>query len=856
MLQEVDFSNTTNYTSYRVTFNNVKTNSIGTNGVRLAEVQLMGTLAQIAPGIFAQPAPAAQTLFVGASFTYSLIGNGPTPISYQWFQGLGLINGATNSSYSASNITTGASGTYTCVLSNAFGTTTSSPVTLNVILPVGAYANTIVADHPIAYYRLDEGPDDGAGDNGTNMIDYVGSHDGVYTNVVLAQPGYSIYDSDTSVAFGTQNTNPSFGGYITGGINFAAATNHDAAFSVEAWVNGSVQANNFQPVGAAGIVALGYGGGGEQFALDCGATSNSFRFFFRNAGGGSTTANATTFSADGSWHHLVGVLDEPNKKEYLYVDGRAVATVTLPTNGLGVVADNAPTNRFTIGWRNTATTNAFTPAAQFQGDVDEVSIYNYALSSNQVQAHYFAAGIAPRITVQPTNLTVPEGTSATFTSGAFGSPTLTNQWMVSTDGGSTFSPTPGATNNTLTLNHVIAASVNGNFYEFTSTNGFGGTNSNPANLTVIAGPPSVQTDLQPSYAFYAGYPISLSAVWGGTLPITYQWQQNGTNLSDGNGVSGSQSNVLTIANSTVNNSGNYQIFASNAQGGPVGSSIAAVTVLPVLGFNGLGSGWTSQGTANGTLYVASNVLQLTFSSGGEANSSFFGFPVYVGGFDASWLYQVVNPDANPADGVAFVVQNDPRGAAALGGAGGSMGVSGITPSVELEFNIYGGVASGVGIAVDTNGNIGPNVFPSPVLISSGDVIAVHLRYLNGTASLSLTDTNFGSTYSTAYSINVPAAAGGNTAFVGFTGGDGGSVADQQVSNFQFISLLDLFASASGNNLILSWPSGVGGYALQQSASLTSPSWTPVTNAVATVSGMNQVTVLQGNGQKFYRLALP
>ena len=72
----------------------------------------------------------------------------------------------------------------------------------------------------------------------------------------------------------------------------------------------------------------------------------------------------------------------------------------------------------------------------FNGLVDEVSLYNRALSATEIQAIY-AAGSAgkcppspmpPSITMQPTNQTVYVGGTATFSVTAAGTPPLSYQW--------------------------------------------------------------------------------------------------------------------------------------------------------------------------------------------------------------------------------------------------------------------------------------------------------------------------------------------------------------------------------------------------------------------------------------------
>jgi hypothetical protein len=53
---------------------------------------------------------------------------------------------------------------------------------------------------------------------------------------------------------------------------------------------------------------------------------------------------------------------------------------------------------------------------------------------------------------------------------------------------------------------------------------------------------------------------------------------------------------------------------------------------------------------------------------------------------------------------------------------------------------------------------------------------------------------------------------------------------------------------SGGSITLSWPVGASGWALQSAASLSSPSWQPVSGVVS-----NSVTVPMGSGSQFFRL---
>ena len=246
---------------------------------------------------------------------------------------------------------------------------------------------------------------------------------------------------------------------------------------------------------------------------------------------------------------------------------------------------------------------------------------------------------------------------------------------------------PNATNANLTLVNIQPDLSGPDTYYVVASNSVAVTQSSSVTLTVLNGPPIFFTDLLPNYAFLAGDPISLTAVVGGTSPFTYGWYYNlSTILQNGGSGQRANSNSLTIANSQLSDSGTYQVFATNSNG-TTPSTAANVLVVPTPGFNTNGVSWSLNGVAN---YLSGSVstLNLTTTTGQDA-SSFFADPVYVGGFMASWTYVDLNSANTPdsgADGTCFVLQNDPRGTAgSSGGGGGSLGVSGITPSAELEF---------------------------------------------------------------------------------------------------------------------------------------------------------------------------
>jgi hypothetical protein len=87
----------------------------------------------VAPSITVQPVN--RTVPEGGTATFSVTANGTAPLSYQWQNAATAANiaGATSSSYSIANVTTGDSGmTFLVIVSNTAGSQTSNTVTLTV----------------------------------------------------------------------------------------------------------------------------------------------------------------------------------------------------------------------------------------------------------------------------------------------------------------------------------------------------------------------------------------------------------------------------------------------------------------------------------------------------------------------------------------------------------------------------------------------------------------------------------------------------------------------------------------------------------------------------------------------------
>lgn len=529
------------------------------------------TLVVYGPPSVTQQSPTQLQIFSGASPTLHVSVSGATPLDYQWSLNGTPITDATNSSYTLTNLQ--ASGSYGCAVTNTLGTTGISPITVNVLSdPTAPYPQQVLANGPIAYYRLDEAP------GSPTAYDYVGGDNAEYTNTVLGNPGYTSENdiqsdpTETCAEFGNNPPND-YAGNVPSYVNFGTPNGSNAEFSVEAWINQfSYQGNGNC------IVGLGYGNGGEQFVLDTGAgtTTGTLRFFVRNAAGTVCSATSTNdLSNDGDWHHVVGVCDEAGGHVYVYLDGHLAASATIPVNS-GLLSSTMP---LSIGARESGNNNPTNYDFQFYGFVDDVSIYNKALSATQVQADFYASGVPPlNVSVQPTSYTTNQGASVTFTSTSEGgSPPLSYQWYDEYN-----NPIIGQTNTSLVLSNL--ESTQSGTYTLDVTNDYGSTNL-PVNLTVTMGPATIPAggDITPTNVVtYAGTAVSLAIAPTGSQPFYYQWYQDGSALAGATNMSynfaallGTNTYYCTVSN----------VYSYSEGSGPATSSTATVAGEPVTTVN-------------------------------------------------------------------------------------------------------------------------------------------------------------------------------------------------------------------------------------------------------------------------------
>jgi hypothetical protein len=313
-----------------------------------------------------ESSPASITRNVGSKAAFIAVAGGALPVTYQWYKGASQIQGATDQVLWLSNVQPADDQTtYHAYIANPWTNTNSDPATLTVVprtvtVPITGYAKVVMADDPVAYWRLDEP------DASTTAVDAAGSFDGTYT----PGAGSITYGVATGIPHETDKA-VSVNGKAQVQIPWALELNPHGPFSAELWIEPLA----LSPGGDSIDVATSEGSGPNGWLLYQ-QTDNSLVWVLFSENWNAAWLGAGPVVEANEWYHVVFTYD--GTLFHSYFNGNPVAQQAYDAfvpNGDGWTS---------LGFRFDGN------GLGFNGAIDDVAFYNKALTPDQVQAHYNA----------------------------------------------------------------------------------------------------------------------------------------------------------------------------------------------------------------------------------------------------------------------------------------------------------------------------------------------------------------------------------------------------------------------------------------------------------------------------------
>jgi hypothetical protein len=442
----------------------VITNNFGSVTSAVATISVQ---AQAAPVITQDILATNRAIYPGGSIKLSVAATGGG-LGYQWKKNGTNLLGQTGASLKISGVAAADAGTYAATVSNSVTSVSSATAVIAIAAPpANTYEALIAADGPISWWRLDDAP------SSPLMLDAMGNADGYYlgSGATLGTSGALANDGNKAATF-------SSGGW--GEVSNLPPQAATGDFTYELWAKTSdLTTTELCPFS---VFRPAYG---FWFQKDTGGQWRGRDGYGELDGNSSRQALIGDVTA-GQWTHIVAIYNSANTNQSgghkVFINGRWVGT--------------GPFIDFCRDLNTPMRIGALDPLALsglqkwFTGDIDEVTVYNKALSDNQILAHYLTAiystNGAPVFKIQPTSQTVFIGATATFATLIEGSPTVGQQWYkngvpIGTNNTSAVTPT-------LSLANTGYGDAIGATYYCVATNFVGSTTSSVVTLTVLPQP--------------------------------------------------------------------------------------------------------------------------------------------------------------------------------------------------------------------------------------------------------------------------------------------------------------------------------------------------------------------------------
>jgi hypothetical protein len=326
------------------------------------------------PGLPTVSNAVSKTIYQGftATFSANVVGN-PLP-SIIWLKNGNVFNpAATNATLVLANVQPADAGDYSVAATNSFGGTVSSPATLTVVQKptTSSYASQVLNYSPIGYWRFNDG-------EGTTAFDYAGGNNAVDPLASALQSGPQ---PSSFPGFESTNTAPFLDGQSQGYATTTPLLNNVANFTIMGWFN--IDPNQFpfnannpgNPQGRASLF-------GQNGVDELGFYQGNLLYFYGT--GITQTIFVTNGFSAGQWNFVAVVSDTTAKTTTFYLNG-VVAGVS------GNCTGGANGQFFSIGKNVTFAPSGGVDTAFFAGSLDEVGLFNQALSASAIQSLYATA---------------------------------------------------------------------------------------------------------------------------------------------------------------------------------------------------------------------------------------------------------------------------------------------------------------------------------------------------------------------------------------------------------------------------------------------------------------------------------
>ena len=555
--------------------------------------------------------PTGTNVQLGGTAGFSIYAGGTEPLTCQWYRDGVVLTGRTGSNLTLINVTTNDVGSYTVLVTNAWGTATSTPAFLAVRVPPfittppvslsvaemrpASFSVSAGGSGALSYqWRKGGGAISGATSSTFGIAEAVLGDAGSYDVVVGSDYGtvtsaVAILTVRPATWISVQNSVGTSGGTVTVPIRMVGrdlengvglSLNYDPAVLYYQSVQlGAASAGGYLLLntGSTNLGRLGIGLAMASGTRIAAGTQDVFRVTFRSAVHTNETGTSLILGDLPVSRELVD--DRGLSLDACWVDGSVhfqPAVVVQPVSQ--VVTQRGDSLGFVVGisgtyplscqwWKDGEALAGQTNVALAIGAASLTDAGNYtAVVTNLYGSVTSVVAVAsthftPLISGEPQSLAVMEGGVAAFSVAAGGSQPLSYQWL--RDGGAI----AGATTSELTMNGVTSHEAGG--YQVVVANAFGSVTSVVATLTVKV-PPFISAQPQ-NTSVLAGGSGGFSVSAGGSQPLACQWSKDGVVLAGRTGF------TLDLSNVSTNDGGTYSAVVTNAYG-LVTSAGAVLTV--------------------------------------------------------------------------------------------------------------------------------------------------------------------------------------------------------------------------------------------------------------------------------------